>query len=121
MFMQNLSLSPHFFKKSDGDIAIAFICPPVRHAISSKTIGQNPTKFGVCVAHMDGVCNGTFFLAQGPGERPKGQILNFNYKAVIFLPAHPASFAHNFVSWMQSFYFSKSQDAIVLQTCHYEL
>ena len=38
--------------------------------------------------------------------------------AVILLPAHPASFAHNFVSGMQSFYFSVSQDAIVLQTCH---
>ena len=37
---------------------------------------------------------------------------------VILLPAHPASFAHNFVSRMQSFYFSESQDAIVLQTCH---
>ena len=33
--------------------------------------------------------------------------------AVILLPAHPASFAHNFVSGMQSFYFSESQDAIV--------
>ena len=38
--------------------------------------------------------------------------------AVILLPAHPASFAHNFVSRMQIFYFSESQDAIVLQTCH---
>ena len=38
--------------------------------------------------------------------------------SVILLPAHPASFAHNFVSGMQSFYFSESQDAIVLQTCH---
>ena len=37
---------------------------------------------------------------------------------LISLPAHPASFKHNFVSGMQSFYFSKSQDAIVLQTCH---
>ena len=37
---------------------------------------------------------------------------------VILLPAHPASFAHNIVSGMQSFYFSESQDAIVLQTCH---
>ena len=35
-----------------------------------------------------------------------------------FLPAHPASFEHNFVSGMQSFYFSESQDATVLQTCH---
>ena len=40
------------------------------------------------------------------------------YCAVILLPAHPASFGHNFVSGMQSFYFSESQDAIVLQTCH---
>ena len=39
-------------------------------------------------------------------------------RTVILLPAHPASFAHNFVSGMQSFYFSESQDAIVLQTCH---
>ena len=35
---------------------------------------------------------------------------------VILLPAHPTSFAHNFVSGLQSFYFIESQDAIVLQT-----
>ena len=35
-----------------------------------------------------------------------------------FLTVHPASFAHNFVSGMQSFYFSESQDAMVLQTFH---
>ena len=35
--------------------------------------------------------------------------------AVILLPAHPASFAHNFVSGMQSFYFSESMDAIVFR------
>ena len=40
------------------------------------------------------------------------------YYTVILLPAHPASFAHNFVSGMQSFYFSESQDAIVLKTYH---
>ena len=33
--------------------------------------------------------------------------------AVIFLPAHSASFAHSFVSEMQSFYFSESQDEMV--------
>ena len=38
--------------------------------------------------------------------------------AVILLSAHAASFAHNFVSGMQSFDFSESQDARVLQTCH---
>ena len=37
---------------------------------------------------------------------------------VILLPAKPASFAHNFVSGMQSFYFGESKDAIGLQTCH---
>ena len=37
---------------------------------------------------------------------------------MILLPVHPASFVHNLVSGMQSFYFSESQDAIVLQTCH---
>ena len=42
----------------------------------------------------------------------------FAYWTVILLPAHPASFAHDFVSGMHSFYFSESQDAIVLQTCH---
>ena len=41
-------------------------------------------------------------------------------KAVILLPAHPAFFTQNFVSGMQSFYFSESQDAIVLQICHEE-
>ena len=40
------------------------------------------------------------------------------YLTVILLPAHPASFTHKFVSGMQSFYFSESQDAMVLQTCH---
>ena len=35
--------------------------------------------------------------------------------AVIFLPA---SLTHNICSGMQSLYFSKSQDAVVLQTCH---
>ena len=34
--------------------------------------------------------------------------------AVILLPAHLASFAHNFVSGMQSFHFSESEDAIVI-------
>ena len=40
------------------------------------------------------------------------------YTAVILLPAHSASFAHHFVSGMQSRYFGESENAIVLQTCH---
>ena len=43
-------------------------------------------------------------------------VCNQRGTSVIFLPAHPASFTHNFVSGMQSFYFSESQGAIVLQT-----
>ena len=38
--------------------------------------------------------------------------------AMIFLPVHPASFTQGFCSGMQSFSFSESQDAMVLQTCH---
>ena len=34
---------------------------------------------------------------------------------MILLPAHPASFAHNFVSGMQSFYFSESQADLSLK------
>ena len=37
---------------------------------------------------------------------------------VIILPAHPASFAHCYVSGMQSFCFSESHDAMVWQTCY---
>ena len=33
-----------------------------------------------------------------------------------FLPVHPASFVHNFISGMQNLYFSESQNAMVLQT-----
>ena len=39
-------------------------------------------------------------------------------QAVILSSAHPASFEHNFVSGMQNFYLSQSQDAIILQNCH---
>ena len=37
---------------------------------------------------------------------------------VIVLPVHSVSFAHNFVSGMQSFYFSESQYAIVVFWTH---
>ena len=52
-------------------------------------------------------------------EKYDAVVVDCNHNnSVILLPAHPSSFAHNFVSGMQSFYFSESQDAIVLQTCH---
>ena len=53
----------------------------VRYAISSYTIGRNSTKFGVRVTHMNGMRNLKKFFAPPPGEGPKGQIFNFNYKA----------------------------------------
>ena len=43
---------------------------------------------------------------------------NIQQDTVILLPVHPASFAHNIVSGMQGFYFTESQDTIVLQSCH---
>ena len=61
------------------------------------------------------------WLEQGLYRTPGTLVRFFNYlsypDAVILSPAHPASFAHNFVSVKQSFYFRESQDAIVLQTC----
>ena len=59
-------------------------------------------------------CKNTFIWVL----RSKSYVNLWKSSTVILLPAHPASFAHNFVSGMQSFYFSESQDAIVLQTCH---
>ena len=38
------------------------------------------------------------------------------HRPVILLPAHLASFAHNFVSGLQIYFFSESQDAIVLNS-----
>ena len=40
---------------------------------------------------------------------------NLSDKAV---NSYPAFFTDTFVSEMQTFYFSESQDAMVLQTCH---
>ena len=44
--------------------------------------------------------------------------VQYMYRAVvatvIFLPAHPASFTHNFVSGMQNFHSGGSQDAMIL-------
>ena len=64
-------------------------------AVKHKSI---PTSYCVCMLHV--------------------QMAGLLYYPVIFLPVHPASFGHKFVSGMQRFYFSESQDAMVLQTCH---
>ena len=53
-----------------------------------------------------------------PSRASKGHLL-LNQWPVFLLPAHPTSLLRIiFVSGMQSFYFSESQDAIVLQACH---
>ena len=49
---------------------------------------------------------------------PEKHLLIFLALFSDFLPAHPASFTYNFFSEMQSFYFSESQDAMVLQSYH---
>ena len=41
-----------------------------------------------------------------------------NLSKIIYPVIFFTCFTHNFCSGMQSFYFSKSQDAMVLQTCH---
>ena len=54
--------------------------PSIRHTFSSLTIGRNPTKFGVWVAHMNGACKGTIFCSPhplGPWGGAKSQI-SFN-------------------------------------------
>ena len=60
------------------------------------------------------VFNSNFHILKVPSQMN----LKIIMYSVILLPAHPASCAHNFVSGMQSFYFSESQDAMVLQICH---
>ena len=62
--------------------------------------------------------NTTFFLNYKVFNCTTVSHASGSMKAVILLPEHPALFAHNFDSGMQSFYFSVSKDAIVLQTCH---
>ena len=71
-------LSPPLFK---GGIVIAsarlsvrsFVRPSVCYALSSLTIGRNPTKFGVRNFHMSGLCDSTFLGPSpwGPGEGSK--------------------------------------------------
>ena len=50
-----------------------FVRPSVCYALSSLTIGRNPTKFGVRNFHMSGLCDSTFLGPSpwGPGEGSK--------------------------------------------------
>ena len=60
------------------------------------------------------VLSGAHLPEKWPASIGQAKVIN----SVILLPAHPAFFTRNFVSGMQSFYFSESQDAMILQTCH---
>ena len=74
-FCQHYIIIPTLFYKSIGDIAIASVRPSVTLS-PPKLFDKNQPNL-VCVLHMNGVCNGTFFWPRplGPGEGPKGQIL----------------------------------------------
>ena len=54
-------------------------------------------------------------------QKKHAKYLTYSPKFSDLLPAHPGSFTHNFVSRLQRFYFSESQDAMVLQTCQEKL
>ena len=92
---------PTLFKKSDEDIAVAFVSPSVRPSTYMYSLLNHWTKSNqnwcvcvcmcvcvcVCVAHIYGVCNGTFILAPPPGALGSGQTveyyqisLKFSYK-----------------------------------------
>ena len=65
-----------------------FVRPSVCYALSSLTIGRNPTKFGVRDFHMSEVCGSTIFGPSpwGPGE---GSKVNYQIRKVdfkIFIP-----------------------------------
>ena len=75
-------LSPPLFK---GGIVIAsarlsirsFVRLSVCYALSSLTIGRNPTKFGVRNFHMSGLCDSTLLGPSpwGPGEVQRSTII----------------------------------------------
>ena len=93
-----------------------------RH-IKGRLLAQAMILFNCVPFQMGTSLKGKNLLPEGANSFLYQQFLivskiTFITLTVILLPAHPASFAHNFVSGMQSFNFSESQDAMVLQTCH---
>ena len=89
-------LSPSLFK--DG-IVIAFarlsLRPSARpsacDALSTLTIGRNPTKFGVRDFHMSGVCDSTFF------GHPRGALGRVQRSTIIFEKSISKIFLLNFM------------------------
>ena len=86
-------LSPPLFK---GGIVIASarlsVCLSVHlsvcYALSSLTIGRNPTKFGVRDFHLCGVCDSTFFChpTGAPGKVQRSTIIFEKSISKIFIP-----------------------------------
>ena len=82
-------LSPRFLEKAPGILLSppsvrSSVRPSVRYVISSKTAGQNPTKFGEWLAYTSGTCKSMFIFRltpRAPGEGSEGQILTIsNFK-----------------------------------------
>ena len=68
-------LSPPLFK--GGIVICRSVRPSVCYALSSLTIGRNPTKFGVRDFHMCEVCDSTFFghPTGAPGKVQRSTII----------------------------------------------
>ena len=63
---------PHaFFKKWWGYCNL--LCPSVTLSPPKPLDEIQPNLVCVCVAHMNGVCNGTFFWPRPPGAQRRGQ------------------------------------------------
>ena len=60
-----------------------FVRPSVCYALSSLTIGRNPTKFGVRNFHMSGLCDSTFW-GHPPGAQGRVQRSTIIFKKVNF-------------------------------------
>ena len=78
----------------------------IKEWVTNKTISYFSTKAYVVGTQKN--CLNEMVLFEHPKHMINSDVL----------PAYPASFTQNFVSGMQSFYFSESQDAMVFQTCH---
>ena len=65
------------------DIVIASVCPSVcrsiHYAFSSLTMGQNSTKYGVWVTHMNGARNDIFSPPTGALDRDQKVKISFNF------------------------------------------
>ena len=74
-------LSPCYFKKAMGLLQ----SPPSVTLSPPKSLdGIHPNLVCVCVAHMNGVCNDTFFFALPPGALGRGRKVKYYYISLYF-------------------------------------